>query len=107
MWGGGWGVFAQKAPSSGEAYRYHTTAGRMVTQPTHSFRSVVRILVGWLMAAAAAANASDGGSDRRPKGLPSAALPLGHCLVCGERSSRCLWPRLPQTKNRNCVFLSD
>ena len=33
--GGGWGgskVFAQMAPSSGEAYRCHTTAGRMVMQ---------------------------------------------------------------------------
>ena len=53
--GGGSKVFAQKAPSSGEAYRYHTTAGRMVTQPTQSFRSAVRILVGRLLAAAAAA----------------------------------------------------
>ena len=35
--GGEWGgskVFAQKASSSGEAHRYHRTAGRMVTQPT-------------------------------------------------------------------------
>ena len=31
--GGGSKVFAQKAPSSGEASCYHTTAGRMVTQP--------------------------------------------------------------------------
>ena len=34
---GGSKVFAQKAPSSGEAYHYHTTAGRMVTQPTAKF----------------------------------------------------------------------
>ena len=43
-----WGskVFAQKAPSSGEDYRYHTTAGRMVTQRMQSFWSAVLILVG-------------------------------------------------------------
>ena len=46
-WGGGGSkVFAQKAPSSGEADRYQTTAGGMVTQPTQSFRSAVRTLVG-------------------------------------------------------------
>ena len=82
-WGGGRGskVFAQKAPSSGEAYRYHITAGQMVTQPMQSFRSGVRILVGRLLAAAAAPYSPDRGSNRRPKRLRSAALPFGHCLV--------------------------
>ena len=46
--GGGSKVFAQEAPSSGETYRFHTTAGRMVTQPMHCFRSAVPILVGQL-----------------------------------------------------------
>ena len=33
-WGGGSKVFAEKAPSSGEAEGCHTVAGRMVTQQT-------------------------------------------------------------------------
>ena len=53
--GGGSKVFAQKPPSSGDAHCQHTVAGRMVTQPTESFRSAVPILVGGLLAAAAAA----------------------------------------------------
>ena len=46
MGGGRSKFFAQEALSSGEAYFDHTTAGRMVMQPTRIFRSVVRILVG-------------------------------------------------------------
>ena len=79
--GGGSKVFAKKAPSSGEADRYHTTAGRMVTQPMQSCRSAVGILVGRLLAAAVAPSSPDRGSNRRPKRMQSAALPFGHCLV--------------------------
>ena len=63
MGGGGSKVFAQKAPSNGEAYRYHTTAGRMVMQPTQSFRSAVRILAA---AAVPPPCSPDRGSNRRP-----------------------------------------
>ena len=108
-WGGGGSkVFAQKAPSSGETYFDHTTAGRMVMQPTRSFRSAVQILVGVLLLAAAAARyLPDRGSNRRQKRLWSAALPFGHCLIWSEMFPHCLGPRLPLTKNPKCVFLSN
>ena len=48
--GGGTGgvskVFAQKAPSSGDIDSQQTPGGRMITQPTRSFRPAVQILVG-------------------------------------------------------------
>ena len=43
--GGGSKVFAQQASSSGEAECCSIAAGPMVTQPTHTLRSVVGILV--------------------------------------------------------------
>ena len=43
--GGGSKVFAEQASSSEEAYDFHFTAGRMVTQPTHGLESGVRFLV--------------------------------------------------------------
>ena len=60
---------------------------------------------GW--AAAAAPNSPDRGSNRRPKALRPAALPLGHCLVLDAKPPCCFVPHLPLTKNPNCVFLSD
>ena len=87
-----------------------TTASRMVTQPTQIFRSAVQIMIGRLLLAAAAAaapNSPDRGWNRRPKRLPIAALPFGHCLIWGKTSPHCLGPHLPLTKNATCVFLSD
>ena len=55
-------------------------------------------------AAAAALHPPHQGSHRRPQSLPPAALPFGHCLVSGKSSPHCLGPRLPLTKNPNCVF---
>ena len=100
-------VFAQKAPSSGQACFDQSTAGRMVVQPTSSFRSAVRILVRVLLPAAAARYLPDRGSNRRPKRLGWAALPLGHCSMWSGLSPHCLGPRVPLTKNPNCVLLSD
>ena len=53
--GGGAKVFVQKAKSTGEDFRFHIIGGPVVTQLTNSLWSVVRILVGRLLAAAAAA----------------------------------------------------
>ena len=43
-WGGGGGGQKFSLNSSGEAYGYHITAGRMVKQPTHGLESAVRTL---------------------------------------------------------------
>ena len=49
---GGWGDVLvggqklRKLQAVGKLNRYHTTASRMVTQPTQSFRLAVQILVG-------------------------------------------------------------
>ena len=38
---------------------------------------------------------------------PVSCITFRHCLVSGEWCPHCLGPRLPLTKNPNCVFLSD
>ena len=87
----------------------NTASGSMVTQPTTGVQASVRILVGWLLAPppAAAPKWADWGSNRRPHGCGSAALPLGHYLDSGEGPPCWLGPHLPLTKNPNCVNLSD
>ena len=83
-------------------------SGPMVTQPMRDMQASVRIMVrSFSPPPAAVPKWRDRGSNRRPQGCRSAALPLGHCLNCGEGPPCCLGPHLPLTKNPNCVYLSD
>ena len=87
----------------------NTASGPMVTQPIPAAQASVRILLHLLLAprSAAASNWADWGSNRRPHGCWSVALPLGHYLNCGEGPPCCLGPHLPLTKNPNCVYVPD
>ena len=85
-----------------------TASGPMVTQPIPDVRASVRILTtDPAPPPAAAPKRGDWGSNRRPRGCRSAALPCGHYLHCGEGPPCCFGPHLPLTKNPNCVYLSD
>ena len=67
----------------------------------------VRILVGPLLAAAAAAAYSPArGLNRRPKSPEPVALPFGHCST-RTKESPLLGTVSATDKNPNCVFLSD
>ena len=103
--GGGSKVFAQKAPSSGETYRYHTTAGRMVTHSAAEFLG---------------RRFKSCSGRRRRCGIGRTGVRTANQKVCSHLhyhsatanpdtccSPNCLYPCLLLTKNPKCVFLSD
>ena len=113
-WGGwgvvGWGstVFAQKAPSSGEAYLSR------IKPRGNGNAADCRVIDCWFE------SWSDDCRTRRRRHLRPTRVQTADQKVCGrlhyhsatacpENSSppHCLEPGLPLTKNPNCVFLSD
>ena len=112
-WGGGWGggqkFLLNRVKAVGTHGAGNRASGPMVTQPTPDVQASVRILIGRLLAppAAAALKWADWGSNRRPHGCRSAALPLGHYLACGEGPPCCLGPHLPLQKKPNACWLRD
>ena len=109
-WGGGGQKFLfNRLQAVGTHNASNTASGPMVTQPVVVLQASVRILVCSFSPppAAAAPKWPGWGSNRRPQGYKSAAIPLGHCIDCGNGPPCCLAPHLPLTKNPNCVYLSD
>ena len=106
--GGGQKFLLNRLQAVGTHSAGNTASGPMVTQPKPDVQASVRILVCRLFAPpppAAAQKWADWGSNRRPHGCRSAALPLGHYLYCDNAPPCCLGPHLPLTKNPNCVYL--
>ena len=108
-WGGGQKFLLNRLQAVGKHGAGNTASRPMVTQSMPDSQASVRILLRQLLAPppAAATKWPDWGWNRRQRGFRPAALPLGHCLKCGEGPPCCLGPHLPLTKNPNCVYLSD
>ena len=97
LWGGGQKFVLRRLQAVGRS------SGPIIMQPTADLE-VGGSSPGYPPAAPAPQSA-DGGSNRRPPRLRSAALPRDRYAFCSSCSPNCLKLSLPLKKNPNCVFL--
>ena len=85
-WGGGQKFLLNRVQAVGTHGAGNTASGPMVTQPMSDVQPSVRNLDLLTFSAAAGGGAKerDWGSNRRPHGSQSAALPLGHFRIAAK-----------------------